>query len=64
MNNFLPTIASRSQSSNIMNFFVPIIAIVLTLVTGCVIFLLLGFYPFYALYTFFISPISSSYGVS
>ena len=64
MNNFLPIIVSRSQTSNIMNFFVPIIAIFLTLITGSIIFLLLGFDPFYALYTFFISPISSSYGIS
>ena len=64
MNNFLPIIVSRSQTSNIMNFFVPIIAIFLTLITGSIIFLLLGFDPFYALYTFLISPISSSYGIS
>ncbi len=64
MNNFLPMIISRSQSSNIMNFLVPIIAILLTLITGSIIFLLLGFDPFYALYTFFISPISTFYGVS
>ena len=64
MNSLFPSIVSRSQSSGLMNFFVPIISIVLTLITGSIIFVLLGFDPVYALYTFFISPISSTYGIS
>ena len=64
MTNLFPTIVSRSQSSNIMNIFVPIIAIILTLITGWIIFSLMGFNPFFALHTFFISPISTTYGIS
>jgi len=64
MTNLLPTIVSRAQSSNIMNIFVPIVAIILTLITGSIIFSLMGFNPFFALHTFFISPISSAYGIS
>ena len=53
MNSLFPSIVSRSQSSGLMNFFVPIISIVLTLITGSIIFVLLGFDPVYAclLYT-------------
>ena len=64
MINFLPTIVSRSQSSNLMNFMVPVIAIILTLITGSIIFSIMGFSPLFALHTFFISPISNSYGIS
>ena len=42
----------------------PIIAVCLTLITGSIIFYIMGFDPVFALYTFFISPISNSYGVS
>ena len=64
MTNLFPNIVSRAQSSNIMNIFVPIIAIILTLITGSIIFSLMGFNPFFALHTFFISPISTTYGIS
>ena len=64
MTNLFPNIVSRAQSSNIMNIFVPIIAILLTLITGSIIFSLMGFNPFFALHTFFISPISTTYGIS
>jgi len=64
MNNFFPTITARPQSSNIMNIFVPIIAVILTLITGSIIFSLMGFNPIFALHTFFISPISTTYGIS
>ena len=64
MTNLFPTIVSRPQSSNIMNILVPIIAIILTLITGSIIFSLMGFNAFFALHTFFISPISSAYGIS
>ncbi|SVB16180.1 uncharacterized protein METZ01_LOCUS169034, partial [marine metagenome] len=47
-----------------MNIFVPVIAVLLTLFTGSIIFSLMGYNPIFALYTFFISPISNTYGVS
>ena len=64
MNNFFPTIFTRSNSSQLMNILVPIIAVFLTLITGSIIFSIMGFNPFFALHTFFISPISTSYGIS
>ena len=64
MNKLFPTIISRSQSSNLMNLLVPIIAVILTLFTGSIIFSLMGHNPIFALHTFFISPISSAYGIS
>jgi len=64
MTNLFPTIVSRPQPSNIMNIFVPIISVILTLITGSIIFSIMGFNAFFALHTFFISPISSAYGIS
>jgi len=64
MTNLFPKIVSRAQSSNIMNIFAPIIAVILTLITGSIIFSIMGFNPFFALHTFFISPISTTYGIS
>ena len=64
MNKFIPTIVSRPQSSNLMNVLVPVIAVILTLLTGSIIFSIMGFNVFFALHIFFISPISSSYGIS
>ena len=64
MNVFLPSIVPRTQNSSSVNYLVPLIAIVFTLLTGSLIFSLLGFDPMYSLYTFFISPISSLYGFS
>ena len=64
MTNLFPQIVSRAQSSNIMNIFAPIIAVILTLITGSIIFSIMGFNAFFALHTFFISPISTTYGIS
>ena len=64
VNSFLPSIVYRSQPSNLMNFLTPLIAILLTLFSGSIIFSILGYDPVYSLYTFFISPISSLYGFS
>ena len=64
MYNFFPSIEERNQPSTLVNILVPIIAVFLTLITGAFIFYIMGFDPVFALYTFFISPISNSYGVS
>ena len=64
MYSFFPTIEARSQPSTFVNILVPIIAVFLTLITGAIIFYIMGFDPVFALYTFFISPISNSYGIS
>ena len=64
MINFIPELKARGNPSAIMNFLVPLIAVALTVITGSIIFALMGFDPFFALHTFFISPISNSYGIS
>ena len=57
-------IVSRGTPSLFMSYLAPIVAIILTLITGSIIFAFMGFNPLFALHTFFISPISSAYGVS
>lgn len=42
----------------------PALAVVLTLIAGGILFALLGYNPFQALSTFFLSPLSSAYGVA
>ena len=64
MIDFIPELKARGNPSSIMNFSVPIIAVTLTIITGSIIFAIMGFDPFFALTTFFISPISNSYGIS
>ena len=64
MFSYLPSIIVRGQPSVLMNILVPVIAVLLTLFTGSIIFSLMGYNPIFALYTFFISPISNTYGIS
>ena len=67
MNNkfvFSPKIISRGSPSIIMSYWAPIIAIILTLITGSIIFSIMGHNPLFALKVFFISPINNPYGIS
>ena len=64
MFNYFPSIVVRDKPSVFINILVPVIAVILTLLTGSIIFYIMGFNPFFALYTFFISPISNAYGIS
>ena len=57
-------IERRDETSNIIYFLTPVLAILLTLITGAIIFYLLGFKPLEALKFFFITPISDLYGLS
>ena len=54
----------RGSSSQSMFILAPIFAIFLTLLTGSIIFFLMGYNPLNALKIFFISPISNAYGLS
>ena len=54
----------RDQPSQAMFFLTPVLAIFLTLITGGLIFYILGFKPFEALKFFFIVPIADMYGLS
>ena len=57
-------IERRDETSNLIYFLTPVLAIFLTLVAGAIIFYLLGFKPLVALKFFFITPISDLYGLS
>ena len=57
-------IISRGTPSLLMTYLAPVVAIILTLITGSIIFAFMGFNPLFALHTFFVSPISTSYGIS
>ncbi|PKR56661.1 ABC transporter permease [Thalassospira lohafexi] len=54
----------RRSHSQAMVYLSPVLAIVMTLIVGGIIFAFMGKNPLEALYTFFILPISDSYGVS
>jgi simple sugar transport system permease protein len=54
----------RGQHSPAMSYLSPVLAIVLTLLCGMVIFALLGKNPLVALYTYFVLPVTTTYGIS
>jgi simple sugar transport system permease protein len=57
------TLERRPQPSTAMRFAAPLIAALAMLVTGFLAFALLGKSPLNALYTYFVSPIASTYGI-
>ena len=57
-------IEKRNDVPRTIYFFTPLIAIVLTIIGGGMIFYILGFNPIEALRFFFITPISNLYGLS
>ena len=54
----------RKSISKTFQFLSPVLALLLTLVSGLIVFTLLGHPPFKALYAFFIAPINNAYGLS
>ena len=54
----------RKSISRTYQYLSPVLALVLTLLAGLFVFMFMGHPPFKALYAFFISPITHSYGVS
>jgi simple sugar transport system permease protein len=57
-------IEKRNDISNSILLFSPVLAIILTLLSGAIIFYFLGFQPLEALKIFFIIPIADLYGFS
>ena len=55
---------ARQQHSQAMVYLSPVLAIIFTLLSGLVIFSLFGKNPVTALYTFFVLPISTVYGLT
>ena len=54
----------REKPSLVWSYLAPILAVVLTLIAGIILFAFMGYDPFETLYHFFISPISSRYGLA
>lgn len=54
----------RAQPSRAIVYLTPVLAVVLTLIVGGVLFAVLGHDPIKALYTFFISPVTTQYGIA
>jgi simple sugar transport system permease protein len=54
----------RREPSELMVYVSPVLAGVLTLMTGAILFAVLGYNPFTALYTFLVAPIQDSQGIS
>ena len=57
-------IEARPQISRQVLYLTPLLAVALTVIAGFFIFLLLGHNPVAALYHFFVSPLTSLYGLS
>lgn len=57
-------LVARQSHSRVMTWLTPVMALVLSLIAGCVIFSLLGYPAQQSLYTFYVAPISDLYGVS
>ena len=57
-------IVKRNEASKLIFFLTPVLAIILTLIFGALIFYFLGFKPLEALKFFFIVPINNVYGFS
>ncbi|WP_020408018.1 ABC transporter permease [Hahella ganghwensis] len=54
----------RPSDSRLMAYMSPVMAIILTLISGALLFAFLGQSPTHSLYTFFISPLTDLYGWS
>ncbi len=54
----------RKQHSEAMIYLTPVLALVLTMITGMIIFAFLGKDPLVALYTYFVLPLSTTYGLT
>ena len=57
-------IEPRREISRNLLYATPVLAVLLTVVTGFFLFLLMGYDPFAGLYHFFVSPLLSLYGLS
>jgi len=54
----------RRDPSRAMVFVTPVLAVAMTVATGFVMFVLMGYDPFAALYHFFVSPVLTLYGLA
>ncbi|MGI9485275.1 MAG: ABC transporter permease [Geminicoccaceae bacterium] len=54
----------RAEPSAAWSYLAPVLAVALTILAGFLLFALMGYDPFSTLYHFFISPISTRYGIA
>ena len=54
----------RAEPSAAWSYLAPVLAVALTVLAGFLLFALMGYDPFSTLYHFFISPISTRYGIA
>ncbi|MDR3392869.1 MAG: ABC transporter permease [Sulfuriferula sp.] len=59
----MPNLERRAQPSMVMMFASPVIAAVCMLITGYLLFTLLGKEPLHAFWVFFIKPLTTAYGI-
>jgi simple sugar transport system permease protein len=59
-----PRLEPRPEPARGLVWITPVIAVALTVATGFVLFTLMGYDPFAALYHFFVSPVLSTYGLA
>lgn len=60
----LPRLIKRKEPSKAMVYLTPVIALLLTLISGVLMFLMLGVPVGEALYAFFIEPLTTEYGLA
>ena len=60
----LPSLIKRQSPSKKMVYLSPLLALLLSLLAGVLLFIIMGVSPLAALHAFFIEPISSLYGIS
>lgn len=59
-----PHLVRRRLPSKLMVYLSPVLALVLSMLAGIILFLIMGVPPFAALHAFFIEPLSSVYGLA
>ena len=60
----LPSLVKRQQISKLMVYLSPVLAFVLSLLAGVILFIIMGVSPLAALHSYFIEPLSSSYNLA
>ena len=57
-------LAAREKPSAVWSYLAPVLAVALTVLAGAILFALMGYDPIETLYHFFISPLSTRYGLA
>ncbi len=60
----MPRLERRAEISTTMMYLSPVVALGLTLVTGVILFSIMGVSPAAALYAFFVEPVTSLWGIA